>query len=92
MKLIFNPLVNFGEVRRAQLAKPTLLAASGMFSDLLRSVQMLEREREREWGAENNGKLPHLSLPSKTATLGQNILIKIKLNPWHYSSEEPRST
>ena len=29
------------------------------------SVQMLKRE----WGAENNGKLPHLFIPSKTATL-----------------------
>ena len=26
-----------------------------------------EREREREWGAESNGKLPHLSIPSKIA-------------------------
>ena len=32
---------------------------------LLRSVQMLKRE----WGAEINGKLPHLFFPSKTATL-----------------------
>ena len=24
---------------------------------------------KREWGAENNGKLPHLLAPSKTATL-----------------------
>ena len=23
---------------------------------------------KREWGAENNGKLPHLFIPSKTAT------------------------
>ena len=28
-------------------------------------VQMLKRE----WGAENNGTLPHLFIPSKTATL-----------------------
>ena len=34
-----------------------------MFSDLLRSVQMLKRER----GAESNGKLPHLSISSKSA-------------------------
>ena len=27
-----------------------------------------EREREREWGAESNGKLPHIFIPSKTAT------------------------
>ena len=39
--------------------------APGMFSDLLKSVQMLKRE----WGAESNGKLPHLFIPSKTATL-----------------------
>ena len=24
---------------------------------------------KREWGAENNGKVPHLFIPSKTATL-----------------------
>ena len=24
---------------------------------------------EREWGAESNGKLPHLFIPSKTSTL-----------------------
>ena len=27
------------------------------------------KEREREWGAESNGKLPHLFTTSKTATL-----------------------
>ena len=35
-----------------------------IFSDVLRSVQMLKRE----WCAENNGKLPHLFIPSKSAT------------------------
>ena len=30
---------------------------------------MLERERERELGAESNGKLPHLFIPDKTAAL-----------------------
>ena len=39
--------------------------APGIFSDLLRSVEMLKRE----WGAESNGKLTHLLIPSKTATL-----------------------
>ena len=52
-----TPVVDFGEVRRAQLAKSTLListfGAPGIFSDLLRPVQMLKRE----WGAESNGKL-----------------------------------
>ena len=59
-------MVNFGEVRRAQIHSPHLLVgASGISSDLLRFVQMLKRE----WGAESNGKLPHLFIPSKTATL-----------------------
>ena len=61
-----NPVVNFGEVRRAQLAKSTLLTSTtvplGSFQ-ILRSVQMLKRE----WDAESNGKLPHLSIPSKNA-------------------------
>ena len=39
--------------------------APGIFSDLLRSVQMLNRE----WGAVSNEKQPHLFMPSKTATL-----------------------
>ena len=63
-------MVNFGEVRRAQLAKSTLLTSSlgpGIFSNLLRSVQILKRE----WGrpTESNGKLQHLFIPSKTAIL-----------------------
>ena len=41
-----------------------LVGAPGIFSDLLRFVQMLKRE----WGAESNGKLPHLFRPSKSAT------------------------
>ena len=36
-----------------------LVGAPGIFSDLLRSAQMLKRE----WGAESNGKLPHLLNP-----------------------------
>ena len=36
-----------------------------VFLGFLRSVKMLKRE----WGAENNVKLPHLFIPSKTATL-----------------------
>ena len=69
MQLIFNPYSKFlCEVRWAQLAKSTLLTSMlvplGFFSDLSMSVQMLKRE----WGSESNGKLPHLSIPSKTAT------------------------
>ena len=56
-------MVNFGEVRRAQLAKSALrVGAPGIF---LRFVQMLKRE----WGVESNGQLPHLFIPSKTGTL-----------------------
>ena len=61
-------MVNFGEVQGAKLGKSTLLTSSlgapGIFSDTLRSVQMLKRE----WGAESNGKLPLLN-PSKTTAL-----------------------
>ena len=50
----------------SQIHSPHLLfGVPAIFSDLLRSVQMLKRE----WGAESNGKLPHLFIPSKTATL-----------------------
>ena len=61
-------MVNFNEVRRAQLVKFTLLTSTMVplgFSDLSRSVHMLKRE----WNAERNEKLPHLFIPSKTAIL-----------------------
>ena len=49
----------------SQMHSPHLLVgAPGIVSDLLRFVQMLKRE----WGAESNGKLPHIFIPSKTAT------------------------
>ena len=54
-------MVNFGEVHSLHLH----VGAPGIFSDLLMSVQTLKRE----WSAESNGKLPHLFIPSKTATL-----------------------
>ena len=31
---------------------------------------------KREWGAESNGKLPHLFIPSKTATLVPEFAIE----------------
>ena len=47
----------------SQIHSPHLHAgAPVIFSDLLRSVQMLNRD----WCAESNGKLPPLSIPSKT--------------------------
>ena len=44
-----TPMVNFGKIRRAQYPHPLSSPpqwAPGIFSDLLRSVQMLKRERE----------------------------------------------
>ena len=35
-----------------------------------------DREREREWGAESNGKLPHLFIRSKTATLVSEFAVE----------------
>ena len=71
-KILINwyltPVVNFGEVRCPQLAKYSTsrrVGAPGIFSDLLKFVQMLKRE----WGAKSNGKLSHIFIPSKTATL-----------------------
>ena len=60
--------VNFSKVEGpvSQIHFPHLHAgAPGIFSDLLRSVQMLNRE----WGAESNGKVLDLFISSKTATL-----------------------
>ena len=49
----------------SQIHSPHLLVrAPGIFSDLVRFVQMLKRE----WGTEKNGKLPRLFVPNKTAT------------------------
>ena len=70
MELIFNP---WGEFRWSLegpvslIHSPHLLAgAPGIFSDLLKSVQMIKRE----WGAESNGKLPHLFIPNKSGVRG----------------------
>ena len=63
--------MNFGEVRRTQLAKSTHLLSTTLmplrfFRSFLRSVQMIKRD----WGAERNGKLPHLFIPhNKTAAM-----------------------
>ena len=70
MELMFNPCGEFRSSRSggpvSQIHSPHLLVdAPGIFSDLLRSVQMLKRD----WGAENHRKLPHLFIPSKTGTL-----------------------
>ena len=36
---------------------------------MLKRAREREREREREWNAKSNGKLAHLFIPRKTATL-----------------------
>ena len=60
MEVIFNPCDEFRlspEGPVSHIHSPHLhVGAPGIFSDLLRSVQMLKKE----WGAESNGKLPHL--------------------------------
>ena len=68
MELIFNPCGEFRwspEGPVSQIHSPHLLVgAPGIFSDILRFVQMLKRE----WDTESNGKQPHLFIPSKTTT------------------------
>ena len=67
---------NFSEVRGPQLAKSTLphlhAYASGISLYLLVSVQILNRE----WDAESKGKLPHLFIPSKFATLVPEFAVR----------------
>ena len=69
MELIFNPCGEFRwspEGPVSHIHSPYHHAGvPGIFSDLLSSVQMLKRDS----GAESNGKLQHLFIPSKTATL-----------------------
>ena len=86
MELIFNLCGEFRwnpEGPVSQIHSPHLLVgAPGIFSGLLRSVQMLKRE----WGAESNGKLPHLFIPSKTAALVPEFVVEdlpsAELLPW----------
>ena len=51
MKVIFTPVVNFGDVRRAQLAKSTLLTSTLCPWDLFRSFKVCSDVKERVgWG------------------------------------------
>ena len=58
-----TPVANFGEVRRAKLAKSTLLTSTLCPWNIFRSFSSASDTREREWCAENNGKLLHLFNP-----------------------------
>ena len=67
----------------SQIHSPHLLVgAPGIFSDLLTFVQILKRE----WGAESNGKLPHLFIPGKTSALVPEFEVEdlpsAELHPW----------
>ena len=60
-----TPLVNFCEVQRAH-SLDLRVCAPGIFSELLRFVQMLKRD----WGSKSNGKLLHLFYPCYNCSLG----------------------
>ena len=76
MELILDPCGKFWrspEGPVSQIHSPHLHAGTlGNFSDLLRPVQML---KERG-GGESNRKLPHLFIPSKTATLVPKFVVE----------------
>ena len=77
-ELMFRPCTEFQSSPEGSVSKihpPHLhVGAPGIFSDLLRSGQVLKRERERR--AESNGRLPHLFIPSKTATLVPDFAVE----------------
>ena len=43
---------------------------------------------KREWGAESNGKLPHLFIPSKTATLFPEFAVSLCSQSLSFSDRE----
>ena len=69
MELIFNPLVNFGEVWRAQLAKFTLLTSMMVPWELFRYFKVCSDAKERvRCGKQREAIAPVQSLV-KTAVL-----------------------
>ena len=46
------------------------------FWDLFRYFKVYSDAKEREWGAESNGKLPHLFIPGKTAALVHEFVVE----------------
>ena len=73
--ILSKTLMNFGGLEGpvSQIHSHNLyMGALGIFSDLLRSVQMLKRE----WGVESNGKLLHLFILRKTATLVPEFVVE----------------
>ena len=57
--------------------------------DLFRSFKVCSDAKERERGAESNGKLPHLFIPGKTAALVPEFVAEdlpsSELQPWFFS-------
>ena len=68
-------MVNFGEVRRAQLAKTTFLTST---MEPLGSFQIFKiySDAKERVGAESNGKLPHIFISGKTAVLVPEFTVK----------------
>ena len=64
-QIFLTPVLNFGKVRRAQLAKSTLLTSLLGPWDILRSFKVCSDAKERV-GCGKQRKLPHLFIPSKT--------------------------
>ena len=86
MELIFNSCCEFlwsqeGPISQIH-SRHLLVGTPGIFSDLLRFVQVLKWE----WGAESNGKLPHLFISSKTQprflSLQWKTCLWAELQPW----------
>ena len=65
-------MVNFGEIRRGQLDKSTLLTSTLV---PLGSFKVCSDVKERV-GVESNRKLPHLFNPGKTAALVPEFAVK----------------
>ena len=65
-----TPVVNFGEVWRAQLAKFPLTSMLGLLG-FFRSFKVC-LDAKGDWGTERNGKIPHYSF-------------LVKLQPWFLS-------
>ena len=75
MELVFNICCKFRwslDDSVSQIHSPHHVGAHGIFSDLLRSVQVLKRE----WGAQSYEKLQRLFIPSKPATLVPAFAVK----------------
>ena len=76
MELIYlTPVVNFGEVRKAQLPKSTVRTSTLVPWNLFRSFNIYSVAKERVWFV-SNGKLPHLCKASKTATLVHEFAVE----------------